>query len=375
MPLFHIHGLAGAMLSSMAAGASIVCTPGFFAPWFFEWLDEMEPTWFTMVPTMHQAILARAAANREIIARRPLRFLRSSSAPRPPSVLAEVERTFHAPVIESYGMTEASHQMASNPLPPGERKPGSVGVPAGPEIAIMDGQGVLLPRGKVGDVVIRGPNVMRGYGNPDANTSAFIDGWFRTGDLGRMDETGYLFLTGGTKEIINRGGEKISPREVEEVLLKHSAVEQAVAFAIPDARLGEEVGSAIVLRGGSTATEMELADFAAQRLADFKVPRRIVFLADIPKSPTGKPRRIGLAEELGLTSAGPAGIASEPPAGKATETQSWLLDLFREVLHISSATAEDDFFDLGGDSILATQLAARIRTTHGIDLRRSASFS
>ena len=302
MPLFHIHGLDAALLASWSAGASVVCTPGFYAPQFFPWLETFQPTWYTAVPTMHQAILARAAANQDVIAAARLRFIRSCSAALPPKVMAELERTFNAPVIEAYGMTEASHQMASNPLPPGIRKPGSVGVAAGPEVAIMAEDGdELLPAGEIGEIVIRGPNVMHGYANnPEANARAFTQGWFRTGDQGYMDEDGYVFITGRLKEIINRGGEKISPREVDEVLLDHPAVAQAVTFALPDADLGEDVAAAVVLREPG-ATEKELRRFASLRLAPFKVPRRIVIVDEIPKGPTGKIQRIGLAERLGLT--------------------------------------------------------------------------
>jgi acyl-CoA synthetase (AMP-forming)/AMP-acid ligase II len=198
-------------------------------------------------------------------------------------------------------MTEASHQMASNPLPPRSRKPGSVGVAAGPEVAIMDANGTLLPAGETGEVVIRGANVTAGYlANPTANASAWSGGWLRTGDQGVMDDEGYLRLTGRLKEIINRGGEKISPREVDEALLDHPAVAQAVTFALPDEKLGEDVAAAIVLREGAAATEGELRDFARARLAPFKVPRRVVFVAEIPKGATGKMQRIGLAEKLGL---------------------------------------------------------------------------
>jgi acyl-CoA synthetase (AMP-forming)/AMP-acid ligase II len=301
MPLFHIHGLIAAVLASLAAGASVYCTSGFNALKFFAWMDEARPTWYTAVPTMHQAILARAERNRETIARSRLRFLRSSSASLPPQVMNALEQTFGAPVIEAYGMTEAAHQMAANPLPPRPRKPGSVGIAAGPAVAIMDEAGNPLPPGAVGEVVIRGPNVTPGYqNNPDANRSAFVNGWFRTGDQGVLDEEGYLRLTGRLKEIINRGGEKISPREVDEVLLDHPAVAQAVTFAIPHEKLGEDVGCALILKEGTTASESEIRDYAAMRLADFKVPRRIVFLEEIPKGPTGKLQRIGLAKKLGL---------------------------------------------------------------------------
>jgi acyl-CoA synthetase (AMP-forming)/AMP-acid ligase II len=301
MPLFHIHGLIAAVLSSVGAGAAVFCSPGFNALRFFGWMDEVHPSWYTAVPTMHQAILARAERNAEIIGRNPLRFVRSSSSSLPPQVMAELERVFGAPVIEAYGMTEAAHQMASNPLPPNPRKPGTVGIPAGPEVGIMDMDGRLLSRGETGEIVIRGPNVTPGYeANPNANAEAFTSGWFRTGDQGVMDADGYLSITGRLKEIINRGGEKISPREVDEVLLDHDAVGQVVTFAMPHPKLGEEVAAAVVLREGKACTENELREFARKRLAEFKVPRKILFVAEIPKGATGKLQRIGLAEKLGL---------------------------------------------------------------------------
>jgi acyl-CoA synthetase (AMP-forming)/AMP-acid ligase II len=301
MPLFHIHGLIGAVLSTIAAGGSVFCTPGFNALKFFGWLEESQPTWYSAVPTMHQAILARAERNQEILERRKLRFIRSSSASLPAPVMKELESVFGCPVIESYGMTEASHQMTSNPLPPAARKPGSVGRAAGPEVAILSEDGKKLPPGETGEVVIKGPNVTSGYvANDSANAAAFTDGWFRTGDQGVFDTEGYLTITGRLKELINRGGEKVSPLEVDAVLLGHPAVAQAVTFALPHDKLGEEVGAAIVLREGAALTERELRDFAAERLADFKVPRRVLFLEEIPKGATGKLQRIGLAAKLGL---------------------------------------------------------------------------
>ncbi|TDJ46509.1 MAG: AMP-dependent synthetase [Gammaproteobacteria bacterium] len=301
MPLFHIHGLIAAVLASLRVGASICCTPGFNALQFFALMREFTPTWYTAVPTMHQAILARSARNRDVIDAVQLRLIRSSSASLPPQVMAELEATFGAPVIEAYGMTEAAHQMACNPLPPRERKPGTVGVAAGPELAIMDAEGSLLPVGTTGEVVIRGPNVTAGYRNNDeANAAAFTQGWFRTGDQGVLDEAGYLRLTGRLKEIINRGGEKISPREIDEVLLDHPAVAQVVTFAVPHAKLGEDVAAAVVLHTGADASEQDMRTFVAQHLADFKVPRKILFVDEIPKGPTGKLQRIGLAAKLGL---------------------------------------------------------------------------
>jgi acyl-CoA synthetase (AMP-forming)/AMP-acid ligase II len=301
MPLFHIHGLIAGVLAPLSAGGQVCCTPGFNALRFFGWMEEARPTWYTAVPTMHQAILGRAANNRAIIEKNPLRFIRSSSSAMPTQVIRELEQTFGAPLVESYGMTEAAHQMAANPLPPRVRKPGTVGIAAGPEVAIMDEAGNLLPAGSVGEVVIRGENVTPGYeNNPKANAEGFTAGWFRTGDQGVMDADGYLTITGRLKEIINRGGEKVSPREVDEVLMDHPAVAQVVTFAIPHDKLGEEVGAAVVLREGASLTDKELREFAARRLADFKVPRKVLFVAEIPKGATGKLQRIGLAAKLGL---------------------------------------------------------------------------
>ena len=370
MPLFHIHGLVAALLASLSAGASVVCTPGFYAPQFFPWLEAHKPTWYTAVPTMLQAILARADANRDVIARNPLRFVRSCSSSLAPQLMAELERTFNAPVIEAYGMTEASHQMASNPLPPAVRKPGSVGVAAGPQVAIMAEDGDwLLPAGEIGEIVIRGPNVMHGYANnPEAGVRAFAGGWFRTGDQGHIDDEGYLTITGRLKEIINRGGEKISPREVDEVLLDHPAVAQAVTFALPVADLGEDVAAAVILAEPSV-TERELRRFAALRLAPFKVPRRIVIVDEIPKGPTGKIQRIGMAERLGLT-AEPVVPAPVPgtfvPPG--TEVEKLLAEMWCEVLGLPRVSVRQRFLDLGGDSILATQLVARLCQRFSINL-------
>ena len=302
MPLFHIHGLMAAVLATLGKGASVFATPGFDALKFFSLLDQAHPTWYTAVPTMHQALLTRARRNQEVIDRARLRFIRSSSSSLPPQVLAELEKTFGVPVVEAYAMTEASHQMTCNQLPPGQRKPGTVGCAAGPEVAIMDEtESNLLESGATGEIVIRGDNVTPGYeNNPTANAECFVKGWFRTGDQGVMDDDGYLTITGRLKEIINRGGEKISPREVDDVLMDHIAVQQCVTFAIPHKSLGEEVAAAVVLRDGEDADEKDIRAFVAERLATFKVPRKIIILEEIPKGATGKLQRIGLAEKLGV---------------------------------------------------------------------------
>jgi acyl-CoA synthetase (AMP-forming)/AMP-acid ligase II len=301
MPLFHIHGIVASLLSSLAAGGAVICPPGFDALKFWQWVDTFKPTWYSAVPTMHQLLLSRAERNAALIAANRFRFIRSSSAPLPPVVMERLEAAFGAPVLESYGMTEASHQMASNPLPPAPRKGGSVGVGVGVDVAIMDDAGALLAQGAIGEVVVRGGNVMDGYeNNPEANASAFINGWFRTGDQGYLDADGYLCLTGRIKELINRGGEKISPLEIDDVLLRHPAVAEALAFAVPHATLGEEVHAAVVLRPEATASEQELRDHCAASLADFKVPRRIHMLEALPRGATGKLQRITMAKMLGL---------------------------------------------------------------------------
>jgi acyl-CoA synthetase (AMP-forming)/AMP-acid ligase II len=368
MPLFHIHGLMGATLSTFSAGASLVCTPGFNDESFFEWLADHKPTWYSAVPTMHQALLRRSTEFQDLIAANPIRFARSSSASLPPVVMAELERVFSAPVIESYGMTEAAHQMASNPLPPGVRKPGSVGLPAGPEIAIMDAVGNILAQGLRGEIVIRGPNVTPGYeNNPIANQSAFTNGWFRTGDEGYIDQDGYLFITGRIKEMINRGGEKITPREVDEVFLDHPAVGQAVTFAVPHNTLGEDIATAVVLKDDAEATQKQLRNFAFTRLAGHKVPSQVLLVDQIPKGPTGKLQRIGLSDRL----KDQLKAEHRSPQG---EIESILADLWCEILAVEAVGAYDNFFACGGDSLLATRLNARVRAAFQVELPQDAVF-
>ncbi|HWQ02112.1 MAG TPA: AMP-binding protein [Gaiellaceae bacterium] len=361
MPLFHIHGLVAALLASLDAGGSVACCPGFHQLHFFDWLDELKPTWYTAVPTMHAAVVARARDRRETLTDHRLRLIRSSSASLPVPVLEGLEETFGVPVIEAYGMTEAAHQMASNRLPPEQRKPGTVGPPAGPEIAVLDESGDLLPAGEIGEVVIRGENVFSGYeANPEANEAAFVNGWFRTGDEGFLDDDGFVTLRGRLKEVINRGGEKISPMEIDDVLLRHAAVAQAVTFAMPDPRLGEEVAAAVVLAPDQEADERTLQDFVVATLAPFKVPRRIVLLDEIPKGPTGKVQRIGLAERLGVE---PVQIGGDdhPPSHLEGE----LIRVWESVLGFTGVGVNDDFFALGGDSILGAEAVARVRDVVG----------
>jgi acyl-CoA synthetase (AMP-forming)/AMP-acid ligase II/acyl carrier protein len=359
LPLFHGHGLHATVIASLAAGASVVCTPGLDTEKFCTWLTDFQPTWYSAVPTMHQAILTRATQIRERKADCRLRFVRSSAAPLPPRFFKELEETFGTPVVEFYSMAElAGAPIACNPLPPRRRKPGSVGIPVGLDVTIRDDGGNILPCGQSGQIVVRGPGLVAGYdGNPEATRNAFAGGWFKTGDLGFFDDEGYLFLTGRSREVINRGGEKITPREVDEVLLEHPAVAEAVTFAAPHPTLGEDVAAAIVLRPRAKATAKQLRQYAKARLAAFKIPRQVLFVKEIPKGPTGKVKRVGLAAKLGLASG--ADISPAPVAPRSSLEKA-LAQAWAEVLDLQQVGIHDDFFTLGGDSLMAAHLLTRI---------------
>ena len=294
MPLFHVHGLVASTLSTLQTGGTVVAPPRFNPLNFWPVVKEHKVTWFSAVPTMHQALLSRARSTKPEVPE-TLRFIRSCSAALPPVVMDELEQQFGVPVLEAYGMTEAAHQMASNPLPPGNRLPGAVGPGTGVGVAIMDEEGTLLLNGERGEVVIRGDNVITGYeNNPEANASSFTNGWFRTGDEGMLDGDGYLTLTGRLKEMINRSGEKISPLEIDNALLDHPAVGEAVAFGVPHQTHGEEASAAVVLTG--EVTPQELVAFCRTKLADYKCPRVIHVMEAIPRGATGKIQRRFLTE-------------------------------------------------------------------------------
>ncbi|MSQ47007.1 MAG: AMP-dependent synthetase [Deltaproteobacteria bacterium] len=303
MPLFHVHGLVASTLATFRSGGTLVVPARFSASSFWPVVKTHRATWYTAVPTIHQVLLARADEDQ---APAPgtsgLRFIRSCSSALAPATMAGLENRFGCPVLEAYGMTEAAHQMASNPLPPAQRKPGSVGQGTGVQVAIMDDAGALLPTGSQGEVVIQGANVTRGYhNNPEANATSFTHGWFRTGDQGIIDAEGYLTLVGRLKELINRGGEKISPREIDEVLLTHPAVAEAVCFGVPDTKYGEEVAAVVVLRGD--ATEATLVAHCRERLSAFKVPKMIYMAKEIPRTATGKIQRRNVAAAFASSAA------------------------------------------------------------------------
>ena len=301
MPLFHIHGLIAVLSASAKVGASVCASNGFNALKFLDLAETQNITWYSGVPTMHQAILLRAQKNSDKAKKLNLRFIRSSSASLPPAIFEQLNDIFQTPVIEAYGMTEATHQMASNPLPPAIQKPGLVGMPAGPEICIMNDKNKKLPQGEIGEICIKGDNVTNGYeNNPEANKQSFVNDWFRTGDEGFFDEDGYLKISGRLKEIINKGGEKISPLEVDNILMDFPPIDQALCFGYKDKMLGEDIAVAIKLKENKSCTEDDIKSYANEKLAKFKIPKKIFIVEDIPKGATGKLQRIGLAKKFGL---------------------------------------------------------------------------
>jgi len=301
MPLFHIHGLIAVLSASAKVGASVCASNGFNALKFLDLAETQNISWYSGVPTMHQAILLRAQKNSDKAKKLNLRFIRSSSASLPPAIFEQLNDIFQTPVIEAYGMTEATHQMASNPLPPAIQKPGLVGMPAGPEICIMNDKNEKLPQGEIGEICIKGDNVTNGYeNNPEANKQSFVNDWFRTGDEGFFDEDGYLKISGRLKEIINKGGEKISPLEVDNILMDFPPIDQALCFGYKDKMLGEDIAVAIKLKENKSCTEDDIKSYANEKLAKFKIPKKIFIVEDIPKGATGKLQRIGLAKKFGL---------------------------------------------------------------------------
>ncbi|KKK22558.1 hypothetical protein P175DRAFT_0496502 [Aspergillus ochraceoroseus IBT 24754] len=297
MPLFHVHGLLAAFLAPLAAGGSVIVPSRFSAHEFWPDFINHKANWFTAVPTIHQ-ILLKSPLPTPIP---PIRFIRSCSSPLSPKTFQDLEKTFNAPVLEAYAMTEAAHQMTSNPLPPGKRQPGSVGLGQGVEIKILDQDGNEVPQGMEAEICVRGENVTKGYlNNPAANKSSFTKGgFFRTGDQGKKDADGYVIITGRIKELINKGGEKISPIELDNTLLSNPKVGEAVCFAIPDeGHYGEDIGAAVVLKSGQTATEDELKSWVQGKLAKFKTPKQIWMVGQIPKTATGKVQRLKVAEAM-----------------------------------------------------------------------------
>lgn len=366
LPLFHGHGLISGLIAALSVGSSVICTPGFDPATFFRWLSEFRPTWYTAVPTIHRAVLEAASAHKQQARRSSLRLIRSASSTLPTKVLRGLQKQFGVPVIDTLGMTEAATQVAANPLR--RRKLGSVGVAAGAEIAILDTAGRQLAPGERGEIALRGPTITRGYDNdPVATRQSFRNGWFRTGDLGYLDNDGYLFLVGRVKEVINRGGQKVAPGEVEEALLRHVDVAEAAAFAVPHGRLGFDVGAAVVLRANAKANARSLRTFVGKHLAAFKVPGLIRIVPDIPRGGGGKIRRAQLAATF---------ARSEPPLPRRGRAQAAgpsnpareIAALWADLLDYRHIATEQDVFALGIDSITVTQMVGRLRERFGVDL-------
>ena len=379
--LYHAQGIVSSFAQFLAGGA-IIATPGFEAASYPAWLDELRPTWYTCAPAIHQAVAT-------LMERRPLkqpvslRFVRSSGAAFTVELARNLSRLLGIPVLNGYGMSETG-AITSDSLTLRPYKPGSVGRSVGPEIGILHPSGALLPSGEEGEIVVRGPAIMRGYANnPEANQTAFREGWFRTGDLGHLDADGFLFITGRSKEMINRGGQKIVPDEVDLVLAAHPAIREAVAFAVPHPTLGEDIACAVIPQAGARTSEAELRRFAGQRLAPFKVPRRIYFVEEIPRSETGKPRRHLLAERI-MRKPDPAVLASltqtaveDQPLSLAdlesTPNGRRLIEIWSRILGRDEIDPAEDFFTAGGDSLEAVNLLAEIDLRFGSDVQSEAA--
>ena len=363
MPMFHIHGIVACLLAPLVSGGRVLVSEGIDATRFFGFLKARKATWYSAVPTRHNNLLDHLKAYPGLQEGHHLRFIRSSSSALPVALFDSLESAFGVPVIEAYGMTEAAHQMCSNPLPPAVRKPGSVGLPMGPEVSVVDSQGKEVVSGEVGEVVIRGDNVTPGYLNlPEERQERLEGGWFRTGDLGQMDNDGYLFLHGRVKEIVNRGGEKVSPAEVDACLLRHEAVAEAACFAVPHPSLGEDLAAAVVLHKGFDADETTLRTYLFDRLSHYKIPSRILVIDTIPKSSIGKVQRRQLANRLEhMLQAG-----SEKPTDEA---ERYLAEVFRDAISgCMDVGRAANFFGLGGDSLQAIRAAQRIGTRYDIEL-------
>ncbi|KAF2201997.1 2-succinylbenzoate-CoA ligase [Delitschia confertaspora ATCC 74209] len=296
MPLFHVHGLLAGFLAPLASGGSVIVPLKFSASQFWKDFVEHKANWYTAVPTIHQILLRSPLPS----PMPHIRFIRSCSSPLSPKTFYELEKALSAPVLEAYAMTEAAHQMTSNPLPPGKRMPGSVGIGQGVEVKILDQEGNEVAQGKEAEICIRGENVTKGYlNNPEANKSSFTkDGFFRTGDQGKKDRDGYVIITGRIKELINKGGEKISPIELDNVIAQNPAVAEAVSFALEDEMYGQDVGVAVVLKEGKKLTGEDLKAWMADKVAKFKLPKQVFFTDVMPKTATGKIQRRLVAEAM-----------------------------------------------------------------------------
>lgn len=369
LPLFHVGGLVDLLLAPLSVGGAVQVTERISAREFLAALDGFRPTWYQGVPTMLREVLSVAQLEPRHLARHRLRFIRSVSSALSERLQAELEATFGCPVIAIYGMTETAGVITSNPLPPGRAKPGSVGLPVGPQLRIARADGSWAAAGESGEICVRGDTVIGAYadtGTPDE--AAFFGDWLRTGDCGYLDADGYLFLDGRLKDIINRGGEKIAPLEIDRCLLQHPQVVEAAAFAAPHPTLGEEVALAVVPAPGAALDETALREFLAQRLAAHKLPRHIHVLDALPLGRTGKVQRRLLTERLA--------VARDDTPWQAPETPSAqrLAELWQRLLGVERVGMDDDFFDLGGDSLTAVGCALDLQARYGLSLPAGALY-
>ena len=381
-PLFLSGGLNTDLLVPLAAGGAIVVPAGFDADDVYRCLDDFGVTWYSGGPAYHEAILDRAHRHADVIARASLRFVRSASHRLKPELMARIEDTFGVPCLERFGGTEAG-LITRNPPPPGARRPGTAGLPFDNEVAIIDAAGRPLGigeagAGQAGEVAVRGPNVFTGYeDDPEATAAAFVNGWFRTGDLGRFDGDGYLTVIGRLKEVINRGGQKVSPSDVEDVLARHPDVSACMCFALPHPTLGEEVAAAVVLKPGADTGEDALKAFLRACLAEYKVPRRIVFPSSLPRGPHGKVQRIGAAERLGMGAtpeAAPQAAPEPVPHRRRSPMITALAALLADVLRLPGVDEGENFFVLGGDSLRAVSLVSMVSEVFGVRLPMHVVF-
>ncbi|MDM0001918.1 non-ribosomal peptide synthetase [Variovorax sp. J22P240] len=367
MPAYHSHGLIGGLLAPLAAGSSVVCAPAFDAAEFPRWIRDFRPTWYTASPTIHHAVVEQLTHDHAAPPAHGFRLIRTASSMLPAELQRRMEDLWGVPVIQTYGMTETATQLASNPLPPGVRKAGSVGRPVGAELRVIDDEGHALSVGQTGSVIARGPAVFAGYEDaPETNAEAFLHGWFLTGDLGWFDHDGYLFLAGRSREMINRGGEKISPFEVEQALMRLPGVAQAVAYPVAHPTLGENVHAAIVRSPDSAADGPFLRSSLFGVIADFKIPACIHVIDRIPQGAGGKVQRRNLEHQVAAL------LAAVPSDVPLTPLQSQIAALFARVLDQPRVAFDANFLAIGGDSLSAARLVLEVNETWGVDLPASA---
>lgn len=369
MPLFHVHGFTVGLLSPLISGGAAIAPTRFDQQQFLEWGAKHAATWYTGAPTLHQTVVAEARANPTKASLCNFRFIRSATAALPEVCRADLSEIFRTPILEGYGMTEACGWIAHQ-VPGGSLVHGSVGKPQGVEVAIgANSTNETGQSGSVGEILIRGDNVITEYWDDEEATSqTFIDGWLRTGDLGRFDETGRLYVVGRSKEMVKRGGFQVTPMEVEDALLSLPSISEAAAFGVDHETLGQDLVAAVVSNPPSNLEKDEIRTSLFDILAAYKIPSRVIVVDQIPKGQTGKIQRTGLAEFFREQ------IKVEYVAPSST-LEAILCEMVSEVLPIRRLGVADDFFLSGGDSLSGARYIGRIRKTFGVDLPIEALFS